>query len=371
MFILFQTVVALFFIYLVSSIINSLLVESLAQWLNLRGDFLRLNITNFFKNPKAQKNKSYNPFWRITNWIKGIFRKNNDPKVEEFGDLIYDHFLIKKFSRKHKEYPSYIDAKLFSSVIYDLLLNKMPIEEADKATLAKEFNNLKYKDSKGEEISLKINFEVRELIQNIILKASSLGKNLEDVLAEIEAVYNIYMERVSQWYKARLKWILFGMGLLIASLSNLDSINLFNIIKEDPQIRSDFIIAAKDLEELKTVELNDGQKEVLIDTLLNKILVKNDSAILIYPPQVTGETVGKVYQVLIGSDKEVPSSFANLELGLAGYSTFIDKFKQAESNKEASVMVCLKILGLFITGIALSYGATFWFDLLKKLIQFG
>lgn len=371
MFVLFQTVVALFFIYLVSSIINSLLVESLAQWLNLRGDFLRQNITNFFKNSKAQKIKGFNPFWRITNWIKGVFGKQSEAKVEEFGDLIYDHFLIKKFSRKRKEYPTYIDSKLFSSVIYDLLLNKMPVKDVDKATLENVFDNLKYKDSKGEEIRLNINYEVREVIQNIILKASGLEKNLEDVLTEIETVYNIYMERVSQWYKKRLKWILFGMGLLIASLSNLDSINLFNIIKEDPEIRSDFIIAAKDLEELETVELNDGQKEVLIDSLLNKILVKNDSALLIYPPQVTGETVGQVYKILINADKKVPSSFANLELGLAGYNSFSDKFKQAENNKEAFMMVLFKILGLFITSIALSYGATFWFDLLKKLIRFG
>jgi len=371
MYILFQTIVALIFIYLVSSIVNSLLVESIAQWFNLRGDFLRHHIKNFFTVEKIDR---FNPFGRLVYWFKTkVFRVKQNRQINEFGDLIYDHFLIRKFSRKRREYPSYIDAKLFSSVVYDLLLNKIPIKEINKVAIEKEFENLKFTDSEGDALPIKINREVREVIKNIILKASELERNLEDVLQEIEEVYTIYMERVSQWYKNHLKWILFFMGFIIASSSNLDTINLFNIIKKDPQIRSDFFIAAKELDELESVELDDMQKEILIDTLIKKFVVKKDSALLIYPPQVSGETIGQVYKILVDTEEEVPSSFSNLELGPKYLKKFfINKVPfYDEVNNNPIIQFLLKFLGLFITAVALSYGATFWFDLLKKLIRFG
>jgi len=341
----------------------------LAQWFNLRGEFLRHHITNFFS---VKRTRRFNPFIRLIYLFKTkILRIKTKQSTDEFGDLVYNHFLVRKFSRKRREYPSYIDAKLFSSVIYDLLLNKIPIKDIDKSIIEKEFENLRFTDSKGGSLPIKINREVRQVIKNIILKANELGKNLEDVLQEIEDVYNIYMDRVSQWYKNHLKWILFFAGLFIASVSNLDTINLFNIIKEDPQIRSEFFIAAKELDELESIELDDKQKEILVDSLINKFIVNKDSALLIYPPQVNGETIGQVYKVLVGAEEKVPSSIGNLELGWNGYKVFGEKLNSAKDKKEAFGICFLKFLGLFITAVALSYGATFWFDLLKKLIRFG
>lgn len=367
---LLQTIIALIFIYIVSSIVNSLVVESLAQWINLRGDFLRHHITNFFK---VEKPKRFNPFWRIAYWVKSkIFSKKRN-SVENFGDLIYNHFLIKKFSRKKREYPSYIDPKLFSSVVYDLILKEIPQEKFAKLSID-DIPDAVYTSKDNVRSVIPVPAMVKEVIKNIILKASKLEKNLDDIALEIEAVYNIYMDRVSQWYKSQMRWILFGMGLIIASFSNLDTVNLFKIIKGDTQVRDELFIAAEKLSELESVELNEEQKEILIAEMVEKSLIKKDTVLLVYPPEVSGETIGKVYQFLINSEDEAPKSFSNLELGPAGLKQFFGKeklFSDDGFNASALWQWLLKFLGLFVTAVALSYGATFWFDLLKKLIRFG
>jgi len=95
---------------------------------------------------------------------------------------------------------------------------------------------------------------------------------------------------------------------------------------------------------------------------------------LVYPPEVSGETIGKVYQFLINSEDATPKSFSNLELGPAGLKQFFSEEKLFTANgfsRSALWQWLLKLVGLFVTAIALSYGATFWFDLLKKLIRFG
>jgi len=367
---LLQTVIALIFIYIISSIVNSLVVESLSQWINLRGDFLRYHLTNFFK---VEKPKQFNPLWRIVYWFKNRFFGKRANQVKNFGDLIYDHFLMKKFSRKRKEYPNYIDPKLFSSVIYDLILKEIPKEKFAKLTID-DIPNPVHTDKEGNKGVVPIPDAIKEIIKNTILKASKLEKNLDDIALEIEQVYNIYMNRVTQWYKSQMKWILFAVGLLIASFSNLDTINLFKIIRGDTQVRDELFVAAEKLSKLETVELNDEQKEVLVAELVKKSLIKTDTVLLIYPPEINGETIGKVYQFLLKSDEEISPSFSNLELGPAGVKQFFNKekiFENGSFNGSALWQWILKLMGLFVTAVALSYGATFWFDLLKKLIRFG
>jgi len=367
---LLQTVIALIFIYIVSSIVNSLVVESLAQRINLRGDFLRHHITNFFK---VEKPKRFNPFWRITYWIKSKIFGKKRKSVQNFGDLIYNHFLIKKFSRKKGEYPSYIDPKLFSSVIYDLILKEIPEEKFPKLTID-DIPDAVYTDKDNIRGVIPVPTMVKEVIKNIILKASKLEKNLDDIALEIEAVYNIYMDRVSQWYKSQMRWILFGMGVIIASFSNLDTINLFNIIKGDTQVRDELFVAAEKLSELESVELDEKEKEIIFAELVKKSLLKKDTVLLVYPPKAGKDTIGQVFKFLINPNDSTSKTFSNLELGPDGIKQFFKEeklFNDGSFNSSALGKWLLKLIGLFVTAIALSYGATFWFDLLKKLIRFG
>ena len=55
------------------------------------------------------------------------------------------------------------------------------------------------------------------------------------------------MDRISEWYKLRMKRILFISGLLIALVSNLDSFSLFTAFKNDSQLRNEYYSIAQQI----------------------------------------------------------------------------------------------------------------------------
>jgi len=366
-----QTIIALIVIYIVSSIINSLIVEFFAQWLNMRGNFLRYHLINFFR---VDKPKNLGPLSRLMLWIKKRFTSSNQKEdITNFGQLLYDHFLIKNFSKKRKEYPGYIDKKLFSSAIYDLLLKD--IDPEDYQTIKPK--QIQVDDNLELESPVKLSPQVQQLISNILRKSAHHENKLDTVADKIETLYETYMDNISSWYKRRMKRILFISGLLIALASNLDSFNLFTAFKNDSQLRNEYYAIARQIGQLESIELEDTVAQQLAKKLIKKVVQKEDTLLVIDPAIVDSITIGQVLEVVLpeglqkmtftnelplGWRKNIqelnPGNFYNPDNFMNGYFVMLGAW-------------LFKIAGLIITGIALSFGATFWFDLLKKLLHFG
>ncbi len=366
-----QTIISLIVIYIVSSIINSLIVEFFAQWFNMRGNFLRYHLINFFRVEKPPK---LSAFGRLVLWFKKKFdRKGIYDEITNFGELFYDHFIIKNFSKKRKEYPGYIDKKLFSNTLYDLLLKDIDPEKY-KVT---EPDDIEIDDNIDLEFQVKLSKPVKQIISNILKKSAHYEKKLDQVADEIEDLYETYMDRISEWYKRRMKRILFVSGLLIAMVSNLDSFNLFTAFKNDSQLRNEYYAIAQQVGQLESIELQDSVKQQLTQKLLKKVIKKEDTLLVIDPALVDSVTIGTVLEIVLpaglqkishtnelplGWRKDVadlkPSRFYNADHFMNGYFEMLRAW-------------LVKLIGLCITGVALSFGATFWFDLLKKLLHFG
>lgn len=365
-----QTIISLIVIYIVSSIINSLIVEFFAQWFNMRGNFLRYHLINFFR---VEKPKNLGVLGRLSLWIKKRFIPSNQKEeITNFGQLLYDHFLIKNFSKKRKEYPDYIDKKLFSTALYDLLLKD--IDPKDYETIKPK--QIQVDDNIDLDSPIKISPQVQQLISNILRKSAHFENKLDTVADEIETLYKTYMDNISSWYKRRMKRILFITGLLIALVSNLDSFNLFTAFKNDSQLRNEYYTIAQRIGQLETIELGDSVKKELAKKILTNVIDLKDT-IAFKPNVIDSVTIGHILEVVLPGGLKKMGESTQLPLGWRKAidhlkpNHFYSTHKFMDGYFEMLCAWLLKLIGLCITGVALSFGATFWFDLLKKLLHFG
>src|SRR5258706_3700527 len=162
------------------------------------------------------------------------------------------------------------------------------------------------------------------------------------LVQNIETWYDGLMGRLSLWYQKKTKMRLFLLGVLIAILINVDSIQLFNHFNNDPNARAAVInYYEKNVSTLTSYEdklkANQGK-----DSVTNTLLLVS---------RQINEYTGKLDSL---------RKTANLPIGFE-YNIFHPK---SRSNSFRSIL--FKILGLLTSGLAASFGAPFWFDVLKK-----
>lgn len=133
--------------------------------------------------------------------------------------------------------------------------------------------------------------------------------------------YNSSMERVSGWYKRWTMNVLIVVGLFVAIGTNADTIRIIQILSTDSQVRASLVALANEAE---PVDPN--------------------------APKPAAGTRDRAKQEL-------------LKIGpLIGWTE--GQWDATWGTKRAAVS---KILGLFLTALAITFGAPFWFDVLKKL----
>lgn len=167
-------------------------------------------------------------------------------------------------------------------------------------------------------------------------------------------------ERSKGWYKRRLHvWLLIA-GVVIASFLNADTIRMFKILSEQDSLRTAYaergtalINNAAD----KSSENNDYYKVVCKELGIQE---DDDKA-------CTGENILKYglpeILPLVGWDGDTLPEF------WSGGSTCIGYRCISLPGQSFFVYWINKILGLLLTACALSLGAPFWFDVLRKIVQ--
>jgi hypothetical protein len=82
----------------------------------------------------------------------------------------------------------------------------------------------------------------------LLLLAAEAGDSLDDFRAKIEGWYTSQMAAVSAWYKRHTRWWLFGVGLVLAVVFNLDLIGTGRILLDDQTKRDAMVALATVLE---------------------------------------------------------------------------------------------------------------------------
>jgi hypothetical protein len=160
------------------------------------------------------------------------------------------------------------------------------------------------------------------------------GTDLAGLRSQLETWYDDAMDRVSGWYKREVQRILLVLGFLVAIALNVDSIHLAGRLAEDPVLRERLVAAAEKLNTDQTLdELENEQLEQLVARIEDLDLPIGWSW---PPPQL------------------------------------VDRPKTGNGELSWDAVLAqlpLMILGWLLTGVALSLGAPFWFDLMGRIMK--
>jgi hypothetical protein len=224
------------------------------------------------------------------------------------GNALYKQLCNYRDSAKLRP-PSYLSSQNFQSILMDIILKG---EDAGKLT------------QKIDEIE---NDELKQVLKQLLNDA---GYELDAFKEKINGWYNDVMDRAAGWYKRNIQILVTFVGLVVAVIFNADTISVYQRLESNP-------------EELKEIV-----------TMAEAYANKNELEIQ------TGGTVQQQWdQVNHLIQDELQQ--ANSPLGLGWHPEDLRGMTPSDW--------VVKILGWIVTALAVSLGAPFWFDLLKKLVN--
>ncbi len=207
--------IGLALIYLLLSIICSILDEFVARIFSMRADTLE----------------------------DGIRHLLNDPKAENVAKDIYEHPLVSRLGSKKKDLkivswggkPSYIPAKNFALALLEK--SKDGAQPQNLVELKAVVSNIQNADVKRSLTSL---VEAAE--------ASTVGsqKQLRQARKNVEDWFDSHMERVTGWYRRKLQLITLLVALLVSVVTNADTVVIAGTLSTDSVLRESVVVYAQE-----------------------------------------------------------------------------------------------------------------------------
>ncbi len=218
--------------------------------------------------------------------------------------------LSNRFASKRP--PSYMSDETFRTILFQELLQGRDLE-----TLKDQIEGLP-----------------EGMLRKVLLQLLNDSEDdIEQFKHKVRRWYNDIMDRASGWYKRNTGRILVFVGLAIAVIFNADSIGIFNTLQNDPEALREIVSLATDF--ARTTDSLDISTQSRAEV---------------------EASVDKVQRVL---DTQVDNVTTPLGLGWDMQRTLSWTVTDWVG----------KVVGWIITALAISLGAPFWFDLLKKLVS--
>ncbi len=242
---------------------------------------------------------------RAGNLEQGIRNLLDDPTGKSLAKAIYSHPLVRGLSKQGGR-PSYISSKNFTRALLDIISTTEP-EQVEKGmeTIKKNLDQLPDNNLK----------------KSLMILVREAGDDVVKARKNIESWYDESMERVSGWYKRKIRWIILGIALVVTVGLNADTFKIANTLYHDANMRSQLVQAANE----QTAVLQNQSED----------------------PQTLSQLNARL---------------ESLQLPI-GWSS--DELKNMADNSPFTQWI-LKIAGLLFTAFAVSLGAPFWFDMLNK-----
>ncbi|MET0298457.1 MAG: hypothetical protein ABW036_01805 [Flavitalea sp.] len=311
-----DVIIGIIFIFMLVSIICSCIREGIEAFLKTRSAYLEAGIRELLNDKDGTglaKAFYTHPL------IHSLFAKQYKPgKASEKIS----------FLQKGTGLPSYIPAKNFALTLMDIAARGRETDEVS-----------------GHPQSPIISIEgIRNNIQNLdnpyvqraVLTALDASQgNLELAQKKLQDWYDSAMDRVSGWYKRATSWIIFGIGLAVAIIFNINTITIANYLYKDAGARQALVARAESA--AKDTSYNSKRYNEAVETL-NEI------------------------NLPIGWENGAYAGTHTIK-ALDG-TTLVDP-KQTSGAWNGFFKI---LLGWLLTAFAAMVGAPVWFDLLNKVM---
>jgi hypothetical protein len=330
---LIEVAIGLAFVYLLLSLLCSVVNEWMAGILASRAKNLERGIRSLFTDGEFEKSK------------------------QSLTDALYDHGLIQSLYTQsgwdklvgRKGRPSYIPSEMFATTMVNLFLPDPNATTDPVETVRGAINQLPA--SKGKDAMLAL--------------VSQGQKDLTGIRSTFEKWYDDCMDRVSGFYKRRTTLVLFFLGLATAVATNTDSFSIARTLWNNPALRSATAAAAEKY-------VKDYQPEGQTTPPSTPPSTPDASASPSSSSSGNAAEGTAATDSASGKSNDKPASSAATH----DVKTEIDKLNSQLQALELPLgwpstiqePLLLRLLGWLFTAAALSLGAPFWFDLLNKFM---
>jgi len=318
-------VIGLTFIYLLFSLVVTAANEIWLSLLDQRTRFLRQGMRDLFHE---YNHPALPGWWRS---FLGKIGLRRDPSIvpphvapppPTFLEEFYDHGLINAFSKGEDERPTYIAPGVFATVILDLLTRKAGAAPAKGAARTKQLRD-------GIAAITATNPHMAQSLRALLEEA---GGRPEIFRKQIEGWFNDSMDRVTGWYKRYSQQWLLVLGLLLAVVCNVDSMHIVRSLSADPHLREAIVNQAGTYAQSRPKDSN------------------------IQPTAPAGK------DSKIAGFKDAVGDLGGLSLPIGWDGAQVRYFLE-DSHWLAA------LAGWFVTALAASLGAPFWFDTLNRFMN--
>lgn len=371
----------LIFIYLLYSLLASVIQELVARIFNSRARLLTKGLRRMLEDDDHSEDLGWFGKFTFFNWFYELgwsvvyffepFRRS--PFLKKF----YTSPSIRNLGENSAAArPAYISPQIFSQTMVHLLRNSSRTRQALPKEQAAVTQTLpgdllteqapKLTDAQAIKAALTHNYlHLAPTVQEHLLQLFEDARH--DVKAfriNMESWFNETMTRASGWYRKQTQTWLLCIGIGIAALFNVDSIAIARILMKDKNVRTEMVQLATSRAPAYTA---------ITDTLIRKNVLHKDSAFY------RTDTSLRVFV----NDTSLIGVYAMLrnDAGDARNVLGISRACITDSSSGHKIMRCgythpfqqnggLIFAGWCITALAISLGAPFWFDLLGKLVKF-
>lgn len=343
--------ISLIFLYLLISLVCTSLCESIATLLKLRSRSLSVGVA------KILEDQDLIGRFYANGLVKGAVSASQWKKTPVEGvPTKYGH-------------SSYIDSRSFAMALLGSLNPDKPVPAIADIEQSLQSANL----PSG--------------IKDVLAAALTAGtKDMTVLRDEVASWFDNAMDRLSGEYKRQLKWISFGVGLFIAILLNVDSVDVATRLWKDQGLRQQLASAAETYVNREPVScaIGNGQKSAADPGKQDAASTPQEGSGGQSPATggaavsggTTAEEMGK--QVV----SELNCQLRTMDDALSAARPFpigwtnatpTDSDKDSSRNLAAILhdtpLMFSKIVGWLFTAVALSLGAPFWFDTLSKFMN--
>jgi hypothetical protein len=240
---------------------------------------------------------------------------DDTPGLDFADEVLGSTFITEKVSerarRRGRRTPSYLTPRTFALALLDTLAKS----ENDGALLDKARFRL------GRVLP-----EDHPVRRQIDLLLEEAGGNLDRFQRSVEDWYGDMMDRVSGWYKRRTQLALVVIGITVAGIANADTLEVTSRLWKEDAVRASIVAQASEA-------VQGGSLEDLEQRLEER-----------------GTVIDGVKQL-------------DLPIGWNDANGRVDDLDVAGGDDSTLGW----LLGVVLTGLALSFGAPVWFDALNKL----